>query len=62
MINYKFVRINVRGLFNPTPEEDYRKRVKELAEEDWRLVQVFAPGLGPYGRPTYYDLIFEKTS
>ena len=60
MVEYKFYRINIKGLFNPTPEEDYQKIIRDHLKEDWLLKQIFAPGLGPYGRPVYYDLIFEK--
>jgi len=62
MIIYRFVRIGIEGLFNPTPRQDYREIIKENAAEGWRLIQVFAPGNGPYGRPTFFDLIFERDS
>jgi hypothetical protein len=58
---YKFVRlgeswIRVRG----SARDGYRDAIQEHARDGWRLVQIFAPGLGVYGAPKYYDLILER--
>ena len=38
----------------------YQDVIHEYAANGWRFVQAFAPGLGVYGGPKYYDLIFER--
>ncbi|HUX07434.1 MAG TPA: DUF4177 domain-containing protein [Acidobacteriota bacterium] len=39
---------------------DYEEIIHDYAERGWRLVQVFAPGVGVSGAPKYFDLIFER--
>jgi hypothetical protein len=41
-------------------KQSYQDLVHERAREGWRLVQVFAPGIGGYGAAKYYELIFER--
>ena len=58
---YKFVRlgegfIGVRSKAKNT----YQDVIDQHAREGWRLVQIFAPGIGIYGTAKYYELIFEK--
>lgn len=58
---YEFVRLGegwlgVRG----DAERDYREEIHRWARNGWRLVQVFAPGTGAYGKAKYYELIFER--
>lgn len=38
---------------------NYEEVIHKYANEGWRLVQVFAPGISG-GTPKYYDLIFER--
>ena len=38
----------------------YQSVVHEHAQQGWRLVQVFAPGMAIYGTAKYYELIFER--
>jgi hypothetical protein len=40
--------------------DDYEEIIKDYAERGWRLVQVFAPGIGMNGFARYFDLIFER--
>ncbi|MFC1803595.1 DUF4177 domain-containing protein [Thermoproteota archaeon] len=54
------MRIRVKGLFTPTPEKDYQEIISKRAKDGWILIQIFASGIGPYGRPIFYDLIFHK--
>jgi len=56
---YKFVRPEFSSWFSKEPKE-YHKIIEEHGREGWRLVQVFAPGTGPSGIVSYFELIFEK--
>lgn len=58
---YKFVRIGegVLGV-RKAGEEQYQDKIHKHAAEGWRLVQVFAPGVGGYGAAKYSELIFER--
>ncbi len=58
---YKFVRIGEGWMGARRRErEEYRSIVADHARDGWRLVQVFAPGVGAYGMARYYEMIFEK--
>lgn len=58
---YRFVRLG-EGLLSVrrSGREQYQQAITEHAEQGWRLVQVFAPGIGGYGAAKYYELIFER--
>ena len=59
---YKFVLIGTKwALLRRKPADDYRAIVAEHARNGWRLVQIFAPPVGPYGRACYFELIFERS-
>lgn len=58
MYEYKFVRIDVS--FRQKPQGDYQEIIWRHAEEGWRFVQVFAPGLSSAGNVKYFDVIFER--
>lgn len=60
MYKYKFERVEVRGFFNPSPVSNYQRKIEENSMKGWKFIQAFAPGLGGYGRPCYFDLIFER--
>ncbi|WP_436513748.1 DUF4177 domain-containing protein [Clostridium thermobutyricum] len=60
MYEYKFIKLEIKGLFSIEPKQDYHKIIEENAREGWRLVQIFAPPLGTEGKAYYYELIFEK--
>ncbi len=59
--DYKFVRLG-EGLLSVrrAAREQYQQIVAEHAREGWRLVQIFAPGIGGYGAAKYYELVFER--
>lgn len=62
---YKFVRLGEgRGsaIFGVRARqvEAYQTVAHEHAQQGWRLVQVFAPGMAIYGAAKYYELIFER--
>ena len=58
---YKFVRMG-EGWIGVTREAKtgYQQVVQEHARQGWRLVQIFAPGIGGYGRAKYFEAIFER--
>ncbi len=58
---YKFVRMGEGWLgVKEKAMREYRNTVDQYAREGWRLVQVFAPGAGPYGLARYIEVIFER--
>lgn len=62
---YKFVRLGqYRGsaLFGVQDKarNAYEEIVHEHAQDGWRLVQIFAPGIAAFGAAKYYELIFER--
>jgi hypothetical protein len=59
---YKFVRLGEGWIqVRKAGRDDYQRIVHEHAREGWRLVQIFAPGVGGYGAAKYYELIFERS-
>ena len=58
---YKFVRLG-KGWFSVRKSalNEYQDLVHWHAKKGWRLVQVFAPGIGVYGTSRYLELIFER--
>lgn len=58
---YKFVRLGEGWLAVKREAKDgYQQVIHEHGREGWRLVQVFAPGIGGYGAAKYYEMIFER--
>ena len=45
MFEYKFVKIEMKGVLTKSPKEYYHKIIDNNAKEGWRLVQIFVPGL-----------------
>jgi hypothetical protein len=58
---YKFERLG-ESFFcvNRDVRETYQESIARAAREGWRLVQIFAPGIGVYGKAKYYELVFER--
>jgi len=58
---YKFVRLG-EGIIWARSEakKTYKNVIEEYAQNGWRLVQIFTPGLGLYGVARYFELIFER--
>ena len=58
---YKFVRLG-EGFMGVRKEakETYQDVIQKHARDGWRLVQVFAPGIGGHGSAKYYEIIFER--
>ena len=62
---YKFVRLGegrASAAFGPQGEarRQYEGVVHDYAQNGWRLVQIFAPGVAAFGAAKYYELIFER--
>ena len=58
---YRFVRLGEGWLgARREAKEQYQQAVHDHARDGWRLVQVFAPGIGGYGAAKYFELIFER--
>ncbi len=62
MYEYKFVRVDVDGIFTRKPAADHHLLIEQYAKDGWRLVQIFAPAVSVRagGVPDYFELIFEK--
>jgi hypothetical protein len=58
---YKFDRLG-EGWLSARGEaiSHYQERIHEHAREGWRLIQIFAPGVGVEGKAKYYELVFER--
>jgi hypothetical protein len=58
---YKFVRLG-EGIMQvrKAGKDCYQEAIHTHAAKGWRLVQIFAPGVGAYGAAKYYELIFER--
>ncbi|HEY5909288.1 MAG TPA: DUF4177 domain-containing protein [Verrucomicrobiae bacterium] len=58
---YKFVRLGEGWIGAKNEARDhYQEQIHQHAREGWRLVQIFAPGVGVYGAAKYYELILER--
>lgn len=58
---YKFVRLGEGFLSaRKAAKENYQQVIHDHARDGWRLVQIFAPGIGAYGAAKYYEMIFER--
>ena len=58
---YKNVHLGEGWFFARKPaDQDYQRAVEEHARQGWRLVQIFAPGVGVYGAPKFYELVLER--
>ena len=58
---YKFIRLG-EGIIAARKEakQTYQDVIQQHARDGWRLVQVFAPGIGGYGAAKYYEIILER--
>ena len=66
LYEYKFLRLeqDKDWLSEERPSKStlsgYQEVVQQHASEGWRLVQIFAPGIGTSGQPPYFELILER--
>jgi hypothetical protein len=59
-MEYKFVKLEP-SFFSDKPDVNYKEIIQEHAREGWRLVQIFAPPSGGFGKSEYFEIIFEKS-
>jgi len=57
MYEYKFVSTSLGGYFT---EATHQETIQEHAREGWRLVQVLPTNYNGHGKPTEYEIIFER--
>ena len=57
MYQYKFVEATLGGFFSAANHEEI---INQHAKEGWRLVQVLPLYYNSHGKPTEYQIIFEK--
>lgn len=57
MYEYKFVQTHLGSFFQ---EATYRKTIDDYAKQGWRLVQVLPIAYNGHGKPTDYEIIFER--
>ena len=57
MYEYKFVEVSLGGLFT---EATYQETIEEFALKGWRLVQLLPTKYNSHGKPTAFEIIFEK--
>jgi hypothetical protein len=58
---YTFVRLGEGWLaVKGEAKHEYQEVIQKHARDGWRLVQIFAPGIGGYGAAKYYEIIFER--
>jgi len=62
MYEYKFVRVELGGIWSRKPKQEHHRLVEEYAKEGWRLVQIFSPAVSVMGggTPDCFELIFER--
>ena len=57
MYEYTFVETSLGGFFSSAT---HRETIEEYAKEGWRLVQVLPTNYNGHGKPTDYEIIFER--
>jgi Domain of unknown function (DUF4177) len=59
---YKFVRLEFSPFIQSpkSAEAEYQNVIQEHAKKGWRLVQIFAPGIGGNGYAKYYEIVLER--
>ncbi|MGG1638603.1 hypothetical protein BK120_24650 [Paenibacillus sp. FSL A5-0031] len=57
MYEYMYVETSLGGFFS---EAKHRETIDEYAKEGWRLVQVLPTHYNGHGKPTAYEIIFER--
>lgn len=58
---YKFIRLGEGFLMvRKAAKTGYQEAIQQHAREGWRLVQIFAPGIGASGAAKFYEIILER--
>jgi hypothetical protein len=58
MYEYKYVKATLGGLFIPA---NHHEIIDKYAKEGWRLVQVLPIEYNGHGKPTDFEIIFERS-
>ncbi|WP_201715698.1 DUF4177 domain-containing protein [Rossellomorea arthrocnemi] len=58
MYEYAYVQTSLGGFFT---EPKHREIIEEYAADGWRLVQVLPLKYNGHGKPTDYEIIFERS-
>lgn len=57
MYEYKYVQVTLGGFFH---DANHHEQIEKYAKEGWRLVQVLPMYYNSHGKPTEYEIIFER--
>jgi hypothetical protein len=57
LYEYKYVETSLGGFFSSAT---HRETIDEHAKDGWRLVQVLTTHYNGHGKPTDYEIIFER--
>ena len=57
MYEYIFVETHLGGFFS---DANHRDIINDHAQKGWRLVQVLPTHYNGHGKPTAYEIIFER--
>ena len=57
MYEYKYVDATLGGFFT---EANHHEAIDQYAKEGWKLVQVLPMKYNGQGKPTQYEIIFER--
>lgn len=57
MYHYKYVETTLGGFFSTA---DHHGIIDDHAKEGWRLVQVLPVTYNSHGKPTSFEIIFER--
>jgi len=57
MYEYKYVETSLGGFFSSAT---HRETIDENAKKGWKLVQVLPTNYNGHGKPTAYEIIFER--
>ncbi|KOS62140.1 DUF4177 domain-containing protein [Lysinibacillus agricola] len=57
MYEYQFIQTHLGGFFK---DATHRETIEEYAKDGWRLVQVLPMVYNGHGKPTEYEIIFER--
>jgi hypothetical protein len=57
MYEYTFVETSLGGFFSSATHQE---TIIKYAKEGWRLVQVLPTNYNGHGKPTHYEIIFER--
>lgn len=57
MYKYKYVKATLGGLFT---QANHHEVIDQHAKEGWKLVQIVPMAYNGHGKPTDFEIIFEK--